>query len=414
MSGLWLTCSKQVGAQQIFSGNPPALGIPNDHKADLDASGEISETNSCLYMDIPADCSKETRCIWLQLIHLIPLRQAKHLSSAKEMVARHWNPGKNAKKLPWSRKSGVAVTAPVNEDVHSKSHLRVFAFNETETLGATRVSKKTSCSCSEVLWRRKQLTSWKDSSFSAVLHQGSDLTFIVVSNQSLLIQLFALYMETVWENMWKNTFCKGMSSPSCQVAIVSFFTFWRGRGVLLIFLDQFAKAFNCESTLATNNLQIIYILLVHLFIFLWWISYYNSIVCMLNHTTEQDHHSLGFVWRWSIVKANKPEHGQWRPYCKTQDVFFSATYSNADSEKPWFDSLLTLLDWRNSWPFVCHLTWLFPQQERHYFVHSWFSLAILAWFMWKNGCESSNFSQSSDLLKASIAWTCIWAICSWA
>lgn len=158
---------------------------------------------------------------------------------------------KNAKRLTWLWKSFVAVTAPVNEDVHSKSHLCVFAFNETKTLGPTRVSKNSNfCSCSEVLWRSKQLTSWKDSAFSAVLYQGSDLTFIVVSNQSLLIQAFA---------------CRGMSSPSCQVAIVSFFTFWRGGGVLLIFLDQFAKAFNCESTLATNNLQLIYrILLVHL------------------------------------------------------------------------------------------------------------------------------------------------------
>ena len=48
---------------------------------------------------------------------------------------------KNAKRLTCLWKFFVAVTAPVNEDVHSKSHLCVFAFNETKTLGPTRVSK---------------------------------------------------------------------------------------------------------------------------------------------------------------------------------------------------------------------------------------------------------------------------------
>lgn len=36
-------------------------------------------------------------CSWLQLMHLIILLQAKHLTSAKETLARHWNPGKKRK-----------------------------------------------------------------------------------------------------------------------------------------------------------------------------------------------------------------------------------------------------------------------------------------------------------------------------
>lgn len=272
MSGLRLTCSvtRWEPQEKKFPENQQALGIPNDHKADLDASGEVSETNACVYMDISAahGCNSCTSSSFFRPnIWRLPKRRLQDIEIREKKRKEAYS--------TWLWKSFVAVTAPVNEDVHSKSHLCVFAFNETKTLGPTRVSKNSNfCSCSEVLWRSKQLTSWKDSAFSAVLYQGSDLTFIVVSNQSLLIQAFA---------------CRGMSSPSCQVAIVSFFTFWRGGGVLLIFLDQFAKAFNCESTLATNNLQLIYrVLLAHLYVYNEFLI--MILVCMLNRTMEQDHH----------------------------------------------------------------------------------------------------------------------------
>ena len=99
----------QVGAPRKKNAlKPPGLGN-SERSQSWPGCKWRSLRNQCLCVH------GHTCCSWLQLMHLIILLQAKHLTSAKEMLARHWNPGKNTKRLTWLWESFVAVTAPVNK-----------------------------------------------------------------------------------------------------------------------------------------------------------------------------------------------------------------------------------------------------------------------------------------------------------